>query len=112
MAHVQAGESPVDHPKGMLTVNATGPGCRPGAFGPTGCESQRSHHARCASNAAVDQRQSLWFEKPGSAGSTPAGGTTLEDGSSTNDMRGECEFSARSHTPGHVGATPTSATKR
>jgi hypothetical protein len=27
-------------------------------------------------------------------------------------MRGECEFSARSHTPGHVGATPTSATTR
>lgn len=42
---------------------------------------------------------------------TPAEALTVE--ASTNErqlLRRECEFSARSHTPGHAGATPASAT--
>ena len=54
-------------------------------------------------NAAVDQRQSQWFERPCSGGSNPLGGTSIcSCGESVS-------FSTRSHTPGYAGAIPASA---
>ncbi len=50
--HGQAGASPVDHPKGTLTVELTEAVCKAVVQRPTGCESQRSHQCLCGESAS------------------------------------------------------------
>ena len=102
---VLMGASPIDHPNsGALivkllrrTVNSSH-SCQLGA-------SPSAPTKLVCEHAAVDQRQSLWFERPCSGGSNPLGGTVLFCGESVS-------FSTWFHTPGYVGASPAPASSR
>ena len=50
--HGEAGASPVDHPRGALTVELTEAACKAVVKRPTGCESQRSHERLCGESAS------------------------------------------------------------
>lgn len=103
-------------PHGSVEGKVTWPGCKPGAFNANwvqvpalprsaGACDRRADPARAPgrAHAAVDQRQSQWFERPCSGGSNPLGGTSVcPCGESVS-------FSTWSHTPGHAGAIPASA---